>query len=260
MRNPRVFRAGIACSALTLLLLAGCSTSDSAVNSKTESVSADQATLTVSAAASLTDTFAEIGRAFEQQNPGATIVFNFGSSGSLAEQIMSGAPVDVFASASVATMAKVSEQAKDPVTFARNSLVVITPQSNPGGVTDFTGITSAATIICIETAPCGAATLSFLEKNNLSANSVSLEPDVRAVLTKIIADEADAGIVYRSDALAAGEDVLSFDIPSDKNVSTDYQISVVSNSANAELAQSFVDFVRGDQAGQVLRDAGFESP
>lgn len=220
--------------------------------------------LTVSAAASLTDAFNDIADAFMSAHPGVTVVLNFGGSSALAEQINAGAPVDVFASASVATMATVVDagSADAPVAFARNVLAVVSPAANPAGITTLADIAGAGVTVaaCAREVPCGAATERLLELNGLEVTPVTLDPDVRSVLARVTSDEVDAGIVYATDALAAGDDVVAIAIPDDRNVATEYLIATISQSANPALAAEFAASVVGPAGQQALAERGFRSP
>ena len=240
-------------AALTALIvplaLTGCSTND------------DATTITVSAAASLTDAFTEIAAAFEEQHPEAVVRFNFAGSSSLAEQINAGAPVDVFAAASPAAMERTTTAGTttDPTTFAVNSMAIVTPINNPAGIAALADLANpkVTVLICDAPVPCGAAALALFDENNLNVVPASLEPDVRAVLTKVAEDEADAGIVYRSD-IAANTNVTGIEISDEQNVSTNYRIARTTD-ATAQ-AQDFIDFVLSDEGAQILEGWGFGSP
>lgn len=237
-------------SALTLpLLLASCASGDDA-----------SAVITVSAAASLTEAFTEIGEAFEERNPGVTVRFNFAGSSTLAEQINSGAPVDVFASASDAAMDRAQDALDERVPFASNTLAIVVPPGNPAGITALEDLaqSSVTLVICDAPVPCGAAAMSLIDKNELGVTPASLEPDVRAVLTKVITDEADAGIVYLSDVLAAGTRVESIEIPDSSNVTTTYPIAIVNSASPA--ARDFMEFVLGPDGQAIMRKWGFGTP
>lgn len=239
-------------TALSMVMVSACSTNSS--DKPTDS------TLTISAAASLTTAFTSLVQQFETENPGIEIRVNFGGSGALAEQIAAGAPVDVFASASMVTMNQISNFVESPNSFARNQLIVIAPASNAGQVEDYRSIQNVSTVICTESAPCGAAAEKFIGGADIDANIVSLEPDVKSVLNKVITDEADAGIVYVTDATAAGTDVLAFPIPAELNVTTTYQIAIVKDSGSEDAAQEFMSFVLGASGQEALRTEGFMSP
>jgi molybdate transport system substrate-binding protein len=221
-----------------------------------------QATITVSAAASLTDAFAEIGDAFMQANPEVRIRFNFAGSSTLAAQINAGAPVDVFAAASMQSMQATLDAGsiRNPQNFAANQLAIVVPRGNPAGIIELADLQNSdvTLVTCDARVPCGAATNALFDKNGLSVTSSSLEPDVRAVLTKVIADEADAGIVYRTDVFAAGDQVEVIEIEDDNNVINTYPIALTTQAKNG--SQAFVDFVLSDEGQDILRTWGFESP
>lgn len=231
------------------LALLGCSTND------------DATTITVSAAASLTDAFTEIGAAFEEQHPDVAIRFNFAGSSSLAEQINAGAPVDVFAAASPAAMERTTTagMTTDPTAFATNSMAIVTPIANPAGIASLADLENpkATVLICDAPVPCGVAASALFDKNGLEVEPASLEPDVRAVLTKVAEDEADAGIVYQSD-IAANTNVTGIEIPAEQNVSTDYRIA--RTTAATAQAQDFITFVLSSEGAEILESWGFGSP
>ena len=218
------------------------------------------AVITVSAAASLTDAFTEIGEAFEEQNPDVTVRFNFAGSSTLAEQINSGAPVDVFASASDAAMDKAQDHLAERMPFASNALAIAVPLGNPAGIESLDDLAQASVtlVVCDIPVPCGAAAQSLFERNGLTVTPSSLEPDVRAVLTKVITDEADAGIVYRTDISAAGNQVASIGIPDALNFASSYPIAPIQGAT--PTAQEFVDFVLSIDGQTILRRWGFGSP
>ncbi len=220
--------------------------------------------VTVSAASSLTDVFTQLGDQFMSDNPGVKVTFNFASSSDLAEQIVQGAPVDVFASASDSTMQTVVDagDATDPTTFASNSLEIATPPSNPANVRSLNDLqkSSVSVAVCTPDAPCGAATQTLFGNNSLTVTPVTLEPDVRSVLTKVTADEVDAGVVYITDVQAAGSDVHGVTIPTRQNVSTSYLIAALSGASNASVADAWVAFVLSPTGQKALQQAGFAKP
>ncbi len=231
------------------LLLSSCASEDDA-----------STVITVSAAASLSDAFTEIGEEFEQRNPKVTVRFNFAGSSTLAEQINSGAPVDVFAAASDEAMDRAQSELHERRQFASNALAIAVPPGNPAGITSLQDLTqpSVTFVMCDAPIPCGAAALALFDRNGLDVTPSSLEPDVRAVLTKVITDEVDAGIVYRSDVLAAGNQVESIQIPDSSNVTTSYPIAIVQGSQ--PTAQKFMDFVLSEGGQAIVRQWGFGSP
>lgn len=223
---------------------------------------AGSSTLTVSAAASLTDAFTEIGEQYMADNPGVEIRFNFAGSSTLAEQINAGAPVDVFAAASEKSMQTALDAGTvlDPTIFTTNAMAVAVPAGNPAGIEGLGDLADpeVTVVMCDAPVPCGSAAASLLELNGLQVTPASLEPDVRAVLTKVIADEADAGLVYRSDVAAAGAAVEGIAIPDERNVVNEYPIAVTTDAA--AQAADFVDFVLSDAGQSVLAQWGFTSP
>lgn len=222
--------------------------------------------LTVSAAASLTDAFTEIGRGFEGQEDSVTVTFNFGPSDGLAGQINEGAPADVFASASSTWMDSVQDEGpgvSGRTDFARNRLAIVVPTDNPAGIEDIADLAQddVKLVLAAEGVPVGDYAREALANAGIDdaalANVVSNEEDVRAVLTKVLSGDADAGIVYVTDVTSDVADQVSLiEIPDDVNVIATYPIAVVTGSEEADLAQRFVDYVLGD-GQQALADHGF---
>ncbi|MFI6509287.1 molybdate ABC transporter substrate-binding protein [Streptosporangium sp. NPDC050855] len=222
-------------------------------------------TLTVFAAASLTGTFTELGRAFEAAHPGTTVRFNFGSSATLAQQVVQGAPADVFAAASPATMKTVTDAsptAAPPVTFARNRLQIAVPADDPAGVDELADLADpkVKVALCAEQVPCGAAAAKVLDAAGLTVTPVTLEQDVKATLTKVELGEVDAALVYRTDVLAAAGRVRGIDFPGAGKAVNDYPVAALSSAAAPEAAGRFVDLVLSRQGRDVLTKAGFQVP
>lgn len=215
-------------------------------------------TITVGAASSLTDVLTDIGEDFTADT-GIAVRFSFAGSSALAEQIRAGAPIDAFTSAGVTSMAPLVEEGLvgEPRDIATNALMIAVPSGNPGRVRGLADLASVSVVICQEQVPCGVATQRLIDLNALAFDPVSLEPDVRAVLTKVRTDEADAGLVYVTDVTAARGSVLGIEIPADANVRTTYQAAVVTQSANGDAAARFVDFLGSDVAQTTLAEAGF---
>ncbi len=220
--------------------------------------------LTVLAAASLTESFTTLGRQFEAAHPGVKVTFGFAASSALATQITSGAPADVFASASTTTMDAVvaAGAAADPKPFARNVLEIAVPPANPGRVTGVDSLASAAvkTALCQPQVPCGSTARKVFANAQLTVTPVTLEPDVKSVLSKVLLGEVDAGVVYVTDVLAAGDKVRGVEIPADVNAATSYPIAALTESANAATAAAFVDYVLSPAGASVLTAAGFQQP
>ena len=220
-------------------------------------------TITVLAASSLTGTFTELGKQFEDQHPGVTVKFAFDSSATLAQQATQGAPADVLATADTTTMdSATSAQASTPQVFATNVMVLATPRSNPGHVTSLADLdqSSVKYVVCVPTAPCGAIAQALLHENHVTGKPVSQEVDVKSVLAKLTEGEADAGIVYTTDAVAAGDQVTTIPIPGSGRQVTSYPIVTLSQSHHADLAQAFVDLVTGPTGQRTLQKAGFGKP
>jgi len=220
--------------------------------------------ITVFAAASLTDAFDEVGAAFEKDNPDVEVEFNYGPSSGLREQILQGAPADVFASANTSNMDQVVEggAAKDPQNFVTNQLQIAVPAGNEAGVTGLADFAQANLLIglCAEDVPCGEFGREALANAGVTPSIDTNEADVRSLLTKVESGDLDAGIVYITDVKAAGDKVEGIDIPADDNVTATYPIAALTDSKNAEVAQAFVDFVLSDEGQAILADHGFGSP
>ena len=221
--------------------------------------------IVVFGAASLTDTFTELGEQFEAENPDARVTFNFGASSALAQQIISGAPADVFASASPATMQQVTDEdlaAGEPVVFVSNRLEIVVPAGNPAGITGLEDFTNEDLTIalCAEEVPCGAASVKVFEAAGLTPAPDTYEEDVRATLTKAELDEVDAALVYRTDVIVAGDSVEGIDFPESGEAINDYPIALLSEAPNSEAGQAFIDFVLSEAGRTVLGDAGFDLP
>lgn len=220
--------------------------------------------LTVFAAASLTETFTELGKKFEAAHPGVKIKFQFGSSATLATQITNGAPADVFAAASPATMKTVSDAGDavgTPAVFVRNKLEIATPKENPGKVTGLNDFTKKDLdiVLCAVAVPCGAAAEKVFTAAGLTPEVDSREQDVKAVLTKVELGEADAALVYKTDVLAASDKVKGIEFPEAEKAINDYPIAALKDSKNADTAKSWVEYIQSGEAQKVLEDAGFES-
>jgi molybdate transport system substrate-binding protein len=222
-----------------------------------------EGTITVFAAASLTDTFAEVGTAFEAANPGVTVEFNFAGSSALREQIISGAPADVFASANNSNMDQVVDAglAADPQPFVENQLQIAVPTGNPAGITGLADFANGDLLIglCAEEVPCGQFGREALANAGVTPAIDTNEPDVRSLLTKVEAGELDAGIVYRTDVLSAGDAVEGIDIPADQNVTATYPVVALTGSANGDAAAAFVAFVLSDEGQAILAGYGFDT-
>lgn len=220
---------------------------------------------TVFAAASLTEPFKQIGGAFEKAYPGTELTFSFGSSGTLATQIVEGGGVaDVFASADDANMKKVSDAGLlegAPRVFARNRLQIAVAPGNPEKIMGLRDLARPGlkVVLAASTVPVGKYGAQALQKAGATIKPVSEEADVKAVLQKVALGEADAGIVYQTDVRSSGK-VEGVDIPDDLNVIASYPIGEVNETKNPAVAEAFVDMVLSDAGRQVLTDHGFLGP
>lgn len=250
--------------AVLMTVLTGCAGQDSGDGSG-GSGDGITGTVTVFAAASLTETFTTLGEQFEQAHPGVDVVFSFGGSSALAEQIGQGAPADVFASAALRNMEQVIESGDitaGPVTFVSNRLEIAVSAGNPGtirGLADF-GRLEPRIALCAEQVPCGAAADKVFGAAGITPRPDTREPDVKAVLTKVALGEVDAALVYRTDVRAAGEEVTGIEFPESEQAINDYPIAPVAQAPNPTAAAAFVDFVLSPQARTVFTTAGFDTP
>jgi len=222
-------------------------------------------TLTVFAAASLTSSFEQLGESFEKSHEGVQVDFNFAGSSDLVAQVQSGAPADVLASADEANMEKLTAddlQGSDPELFATNTLEIATPPDNPADVQSLEDLADPDInlVICAPEVPCGAASQSVAEAAGVTLEPDSEEQSVTDVLGKVTSGEADAGLVYVTDVITAGDAVQGIEFPESASVVNSYPIATVADSENADLAQEFVDLVLSDEGQQVLADAGFGQP
>ena len=214
------------------------------------------------AAASLTGSFTELGKTFEAAHPGTTVKFSFGPSSGLAAQITSGAPADVFASASPKNMSQVGSAATGSTVFARNSMEIAVPPDNPAKIDSLDDLAAKGVkvVLCAEAVPCGSTARKVFSNAKLTVKPVSNEVDVKSTLNKVTLGEADAGVVYVTDVKAAGSKVTGVEIPADVNASTDYPIATLTASKNAAVAKAFVDYVTSPDGSAALTAAGFEKP
>jgi molybdate transport system substrate-binding protein len=243
-----------AATLVAIVLLAGC-----AGPSSTE---ADRR-VTVLAAASLTETFTALGRAFEAAHPGTSVEFSFGASSALARQLTDGAPADVFAAANAETMRAVTGAGLTlgpPRVFARNHLTIAVPAGNPAdvrGLADFAR-PELRIAICAPQVPCGSAAETAFAAAGVTPRPDTLEQDVKAALAKVVSGEVDAALVYRSDARVPGVDHLDF--PAADRAVNDYPIAVLRDATGPDDATAFRDYVLSPAGRRVLTDAGFDAP
>jgi molybdate transport system substrate-binding protein len=221
--------------------------------------------LIVFAAASLKSTFTAIGDQFERDNPGSSVEFSFAGSSDLVTQLTQGAPADVFASADTRNMDKAAEAGLidgAPTNFATNTLTIVTAPGNPKHITSFADLTKPGltVVACAPAVPCGGATQKVEKATGGELSPVSEESSVTDVLGKVTAGQADAGLVYVTDAAGAGDKVTAVAFPEAANAVNTYPIAVLKQSKDAALAHKFVDLVSGEYGQKVLGKAGFAKP
>ncbi len=222
-------------------------------------------TITVYAAASLKDSFTEIGKKFEAEHDGVTVKFNFAGSSDLVAQIQQGAPADVFASADTTNMdtaitaGLIEGPAKD---FATNTLEIVTPPANPARITKLSDLTQPGikVVLCAAGVPCGSAARQVEQATGIKIRPVSEEQSVTDVLGKVISGEADAGLVYVTDVKAAGDNVHGVTFPESSDVINTYPIAALKGSTHIKTAQLFASYVAGANGRAVLAAAGFARP
>jgi molybdate transport system substrate-binding protein len=243
-------------AALTVtLLVAGCGAAGSG----------GATTLTVLAASSLKDTFTELERRFEADHGGVDVTISFAGSSDLAQQIVNGAPADVFAAANESTMDTVVDAGltdAEPDVFATNTLQIVVPPGNPKGIASFADLArpDLVLVVCAPQVPCGSATAKIEQDTGVALQPASEELDVRAVLGKVTDGEADAGLVYVTDVRAAGDKVTGVDFAESARAVNRYPIAPIRGARDRELAGQFVDLVLGETGQRVLADAGFGRP
>jgi molybdate transport system substrate-binding protein len=252
----RAFTIALA-AVVAMALLTGCGSSDHTPSPGQKII--------VFAAASLKKSFTEIGEQFKTDNPGASVDFSFAGSSDLVTQLSQGAPADVFASADTTNMDKAAKGgllAGNPVNFASNTLTIAVAPGNPKNITSFQDLAKPglSVVVCAPQVPCGSATQKVEQATGVKLAPVSEESSVTDVLNKVLTGQADAGLVYGTDALAVGNKVGSVPFPESAAAVNTYPIAVLKESKNADVARKFVDTVT-DAAGQkILTAAGFAKP
>ncbi len=260
----RTLRSSIATvlALFILITISACTSNDESNGSGKVS-----GTITISAAASLTEVFTQLGNDFKAANPDVTEVkFNFDSSSSLATQITEGAPVDVFASADEANMAKLTEKeltSGDPAIFAKNKMTIAVMIGNPQAIEGIADLASGIMVaLCGSDVPCGKYAEQILQNAGITIpeDRVTRGQNVKATLTAVSKGDADAGIVYLTDTVPESVNIDIVDIPDDINLAASYPIVTLKESKNSVTAQAFVDYVMSPAGQETLRKAGFLSP
>lgn len=247
---------------IAAVTLAGCgSSSDADANSTDKDIS-----LTVLAAASLQKSFDEIAEEFTAEHPNITVDFNYSGSSTLVQNLDDGAPADVFASADEPNMDKAEAAGliKNDTRglFAANTLVGIVPSDNPANISTLeeANADNVDLVICAPQVPCGALSQSLADASGITLNAVSEEQQVSDVLGKIRSNQADAGLVYATDAALAPDEIKTFDITGADEQQNRYPIAQTANSEHTEAANAFIDYVRSQTGRVILEDNGFASP
>lgn len=260
MRRPQRPLRGIPALTAGLLVLSGCHGDEDATENGRGETSAGS--ITVFAAASLHEVFEEIGELYTEEN-GTGVSFNFAGSSGLVEQLEHGAPADVLATADKATMDSAMDSgllAGEPGLFAKNHLVIVTPAGNPTRVQSLDDLEGedVETVLCAAQVPCGAASQRVLESAGLEISPVSEETSVTDVLGRVRTGEADAGLVYATDALQGGQEVEAIEIQGADDKPNLYPIGITSEAEEPTGGQKFIDFVLDDERSQeIFSEAGF---
>jgi molybdate transport system substrate-binding protein len=250
---------------LSLALITGCGSAKESSAPAPSGRAEPGGHLVVFAAASLKAAFTEIGEQFKTDNPGSSVEFSFAGSSDLVTQLTQGAQADVFASADTRNMDKAAQAGLlngDPVNFASNTLTIAVAPGNPKNIKSFQDLANPATsvVVCAPPVPCGGATEKVEQATGVTLAPVSEESSVTDVLNKVTTGQADAGIVYVTDAAGAGDKVTAVPLPESSNAVNTYPIAVLKGSTNAELSRKFVDLVTGEAGQKALAAEGFAKP
>ncbi len=256
------------------LLLLGCSSqapveSEAPIESEAPASDELHGQLSVYAAASLQPAFEQLAEAFTEQHPGVTFTLTFDGSSVLATQIMSGAGADVFASADEANMQKIVDDDLadgEPIVFATSELVIAVAPGNPLGIETLADLakpaadgTDPVVVVCAAEVPCGTASKTLLDRDDVTLTPASEEQNVTAVLTKVRGGEADAGLVYHSDVLRSEGEVGGIAIAGSEDAAGSYVIAPVVGSASPEAAAAFVEFMGSEEAQRLFEELGFRA-
>ena len=270
-RRPRAMAlvSVIAVLAVGAVGLSGCGDDDdsgSSGSTTTAAASKLSGTITISAAASLTEAFGDIDAAFTKANPDVKVTPTFDSSSILAQQILAGAPADGFASADEANMKKVTDAGAiegTPIVFARNSLVIVTKPGNPQNIDSLEDLATAGVIsLCGEDVPCGKYAKQILDGAQvvIPETSVTRGQNVKTTLNAVTNGDAVAGIVYATDARTAAEEAETVKIPDAQNAIATYPYGVVKASTSQDIATAYGEFLVSDEGQKILGDYGFLPP
>lgn len=251
-------------TAVLLVPLAACGNDDSKDDSgkKAAGDTAPKADLTVLAASSLTDVFETAGAAYEKENPGTKVTFSFAGSQELAAQVKQGAPADALVTADTKTMDGLDADTGSPAVIAKNRLVIAVGEGNPKKIAELKDLSDSKlkVVLAASEVPVGRYSQQILDTQKIDVRPVSQEPNVRAVLSKVELGEADAGLVYKTDAATATEKVDAVKIPDGQNAIAEYPAATLKTSEHAEAAAAFVKWLSTPAAQKILQDSGFEKP
>ncbi|MGW7073844.1 molybdate ABC transporter substrate-binding protein [Streptomyces sp. NPDC054866] len=254
-------------TAALLVPLAACGNDDSKddTGKQPAGAAAPKADLTVLAASSLTDVFETAGAAYEKENPGTKVNFSFAGSQELAAQVKQGAPADALVTADTKTMDGLKADTGKPSVIAKNRLVIAVGEGNPKKVAalkDLSGSNDSKlkVVLAAPEVPVGRYSKQILDDQKIDVKPVSQEPNVRAVLSKVELGEADAGLVYKTDAATSPKKVDAVKIPDSQNAIAEYPAATLKTSKHAEAANAFVKWLSTPAAQKILQDAGFEKP
>ncbi len=260
--------AAVVTAALLVPLAAACGNDKDSQGSKAASPSGSSGTapkaaqLTVLAASSLTDVFKAAGAAYEKENPGTRVTFSFAGSQELAAQVKQGAPADALVTADTKTMDGLKADVNDSSIIARNRLVIAAGKGNPKKIEGLKSLSADTlkVVLAAPQVPVGRYSKQVLDAQKITVKPVSQEPNVRAVLSKVELGEADAGIVYKTDAASAKGKVDTIDIPDAQNAVAKYPAATLKTSKNSDAAAAFVKWLSSPEAQKILTDAGFQQP
>lgn len=255
---PAVATAGLA--ALLTATLAACGTSATPSAGAGTGTTSLRGTVTVLAAASLTESFDQLKKDFEAAHPGVTVETSYGSSATLVQQVDNGAPASVIALAGTAAAEPLDKSmVKDTRTFASNSLEIAVPPANPGKITALADLASPAVkvVLCADTVPCGKAAQATFKKARVVPNVVSKEVDVKATLAKVKLAEADAAVVYHSDVVASKDTVKGIEIPAQVNTRLTYPVITLTDDA---ATRAFVAYLLSAKGLATVQSFGFGAP
>ncbi|MFD7425477.1 molybdate ABC transporter substrate-binding protein [Streptomyces sp. NPDC059818] len=253
-------------TAALLVPLAACGSDndkkDSGAYAAASASGAPKADLTVLAAASLTDVFKTAGAAYEKEHPGTRVTFSFAGSQQLAAQVKQGAPADALVTADTKTMDGLKSDTGTPTVIAKNRLVIATGKGNPEKIENLKDLsdTKLKVVLAAPEVPVGRYSKQILDAQKIEVKPVSQELDVRSVLSKVELGEADAGLVYKTDAATATDKVDAVDIPDAQNAVASYPAATLKATKNSEAADAFVKWLSTPEARKILAAAGFQQP